>query len=147
MNTDGRMKTEFEINLPYNLKETNDDDVSWELIFKADISGPDYSASFEIPVYKTEESDKNQTKESIIKETEVTAESPVLAKEKILIQQTPERLHIFFPMFRRPGHILFFTLFLLFYLAITIFLIVKKVWFFAIIWGLIDLILIYSIFR
>ena len=145
MTPNGRYRTDFDIPLPYNLPDSDEEKVTWKIKFKADAPGPDYGSSFEIPVRKSDESDSSVTKESILKESEITEAHPSIVKERILTHRAGNTLHIYFPMFRRIGGIVFSIIFLVIWTAITVVLIYKGVWLFAFFWGLTDLIMLFSI--
>jgi hypothetical protein len=145
MTPNGRYRTDFDLTLPFDLPESSESRVTWNIKFKADVPGPDYSFSCEIPVHKTDESDNSLTKDSILEDQGVSETHPSITKEKILIHRTPERLHIYFPMFRKVGTIIFLFIFLIIWGGLTAFLIHKKVWLFAVIWGLTDALMFVSL--
>ncbi|MCH2204784.1 MAG: DUF3592 domain-containing protein [Lentisphaerales bacterium] len=145
MTPQGRYRTDFTIPLPYDIPESNESNVTWNIKFKADVPGPDYSCSFDIPVHQTEESDPTQTKDLILKDSGVTETHPSIIKERILTHRTKERLHIYFPMFRKIWSIVSLIFFLTIWIGLTVFLYYKKAWVFAVIWGLTDLMLIISL--
>jgi hypothetical protein len=141
----GQYKTNFALPLPYSLPESDNNKITWTLHFTADVPGPDYSAKFSIPVIATTESNPDQTQLSLEEDKEFSADDACLSREKITVHQTNDRLHIYLPMFRRVSGIIGFALFTLFWTGILSFMIYKKIWFMAAIWGFFDLIMIYAL--
>jgi hypothetical protein len=95
--------------IPYDLPQTEarsgNRELVWRLQAEAETTGVDYSASFEVPVFKTPESDPNFVlDDSAIAEYLAPADDKHFATQGIQIIELPgERLQIYFPPFRHTG--------------------------------------------
>lgn len=108
--------------IPYDARETDetdsDDRTVWRLEVTAEMPGIDYSASFEVPVFTTEESSPTfQVQEEAVGAMVVEIpDEELLRQSRVEIEPLPgggSRFH--FPMARFPGQAAGLTIFLLFW--------------------------------
>jgi hypothetical protein len=86
-----------------------DDEVSWRLEVEAETPGLDYAAAFELPVYRTEDSDQAETARDAA-HLEVVPDAPALRdsprpepRSAIVVAREGDGLVIDFPPARNPG--------------------------------------------
>ncbi|MCJ8331667.1 MAG: DUF3592 domain-containing protein [Lentisphaeria bacterium] len=137
----------FEMKIPYDIPDSDTANHSWTLTIKADVPGPDYSARFNIPVFKTDASDPiNTTSNETIDPEKISLEK-IAQDERVIIQQSAEKLQIKFPLLRNISTVIFLFIFTAIWIGITFFLYTKAAWLFFGIWFLIDLILVYAMIK
>jgi hypothetical protein len=132
----------IEIAVPSDAPATDATDgersVYWRLTVDADLPGIDYSASFDVPVFKTEFSD--------FRPHGVQAHVTAPADPKSFIErQTPEGRELYFPRFRAPAQAFMSLLFTTIWLGAIAFMVVTDVpMAIPIIFGLIAIPLVFS---
>jgi len=113
--------------IPFDSKETNENNsnnvIIWRLKISAEVPGVDYKATFEIPVFKTEESSEEfELDKTILKEykEETTQESLLKNSGIILENKMNGELKFIFPTGGKQS--VFLLLFILIWSAVVIFL-------------------------
>ncbi len=92
--------------IPYDLKhsstEHTDSDIVWRLEVTADVPGVDYSAKFEVPVFRTDESSEDYEPEEAFADAdnEATDLSVDLRREGVVMRRTAGGFQVHFPMLR-----------------------------------------------
>ena len=137
--------------IPYNSSETDKSNtrnqIFWRLEVMAKVPGVDYAARFEVPVYRTHQSNPQITADSAIIATEQSPQDRLdaLSKAHINIEPLPsggQRIEI--PMARNKGPALGISLFMLFWTgAIAVMIKLHAPLIFPIVFGLFDLLVIY----
>ncbi|MGH7534249.1 MAG: hypothetical protein ACREMG_01550, partial [Gemmatimonadales bacterium] len=89
--------------------------VLWRLEVEAAVPGIDYASSFEVPVFRTADSEKPRTagEEAALKDPQAPAVYQQPAESPITVTSTLRGTEIFFPAARNPGAALGLTAFLL----------------------------------
>jgi hypothetical protein len=103
--------------IPYDCRPTDESGSSgrtfWRLIATAKLPGPNFSANFEVPVFKTPQSDPNFVVDRSLIAAYTAAEDPEcdLREAGILKTDAPssEGIRLVFPMARAPGMAFLFT--------------------------------------
>jgi uncharacterized protein DUF3592 len=139
--------------IPFDAQETDEsnqnDKIVWRLEVKASVPGVDYSAKFEIPVFRTEESSPDFVPdESAISEFMAKSDSGKMFRNAgIIYQELPSGGRIItFPMARHPGTALGLTVFLAIWSGVVIFMFkLGAPIFFPIIFGIIDLLIFWGV--
>jgi len=111
--------------LPVDARETDDsdsaDEILWRLEVEADVPGIDYRARFEVPVFRTEESDTPLTPEDEaalqLSDEEIFRQSP---DSRIYVTSALTRTEIFFAPARNVGAALSLTIFFALWAGITV---------------------------
>ncbi|MCM8532748.1 MAG: DUF3592 domain-containing protein, partial [Lentisphaeraceae bacterium] len=137
LNTHNQVETKFSFIIPYELP-SSDDSVIWNIQFKADMPGPDFSSSFDIPVHKTAESSSALSLDEALAQKDTLTLHHAIIKEGIQIRHIDDTLHLYFPMFRKLKTIIGLSAFWIVWMGLTIFFYQKGIWFFVAIWGLFD---------
>jgi len=79
----GQTRIPIEFSIPYDCKQTDftyhDNQIKWRLESNSEITGVDYSSTFEIPVFRTEESSKEVTEEKLAQSQIEDSSDPVLS--------------------------------------------------------------------
>lgn len=137
--------------IPYDSQETNSNNPSnkilWRLEIKAKVPGVDYAASFEVPVFKTPQS----FEDFVLDKSSIAAyEAPInheaaWADEGIRVEPLPAGGKRYsFPCARNKKAIVSFFMFLLIWTGVVLLLLkLKAPIFFPIIFGLVDILLIW----
>src|SRR5580693_4143586 len=133
------------------------DQVLWLLHAEADIPGIDYSDDFELPVFKTSFSAEQVPSDSPAETSSfaagTSAESnaePVAAPAhpKVTVSSEDGATEFYFPAFRTPSRALFLLIFTVIWTGVVYFLFhAKAPWFFPVIFGLMDLFVIFGMFH
>jgi len=125
--------------------------VLWRLDVEAAVPGIDYASSFEVPVFRTADSEKPRTagEEAALQDPQAPAVYQQPAESPITVTTTLRGTEIFFPAARNPGAALSLTAFLLIWSggiwasihfgAPMIFPIVAALFWVFIFWGALDL--------
>jgi hypothetical protein len=137
--------------------DNSSDQVLWLLHAQADIPGIDYTDDFELPVFKTsfsaEQAPTNSPSEVSGFAAETSGDSnavPVAAPShpKVIISSQDGGTEFYFPAFRTPSRATFLLIFTLIWTGVVYFLFHSKApWFFPIIFGLMDLFVIFGFFH
>ena len=110
--------------IPYEQHPTDEDaGFLWRLEVQAEMPGVDYRASFEVPVFKTEESSAEPPADESLLEEYVAApsfESAVSRAGGRLLSQTGYRSELVFPMGRNLGLALVITVFAAIWTGISV---------------------------
>ena len=133
------------------------DQVLWLLHAQADIPGIDYSDDFELPVFKTSFS-APPAPDNLSSETSAfatatsgdsSAESVVApANPKVIVSSQDGGTEFYFPAFRTPSRALFLLIFAVIWTGAVYFLFHSKApSFFPVIFGLMDLFVIFAVFH
>ena len=133
------------------------DQVLWLLHAQADIPGIDYSDDFELPVFKTSTfvapSSATTAPETFGFSSEtagVTDSAPIAAPahSKVVISSQAGGTEFYFPAFRTPSRALFLIFFTAVWSGVVYFLLHSNApWFFGIVFGFFDLLLILICFH
>jgi len=133
------------------------DQVLWLLHAQADIPGIDYTDDFELPVFKTSFSAEQAPTDSPSEVSGFAAGTsgdsnavPVAAPAhpKVIISSQDGGTEFYFPAFRTPSRALFLLIFSVIWTGVVYFLFHSKApWFFPIIFGLMDLFVIFGLFH
>ena len=119
--------------------------IIWRLNAKAKMSGPDFNAVFDVPVFnvpgaaaaRAAEPDPTATLQMPIEEVRRDEHS------KIQIRNAPGGREFFFPAARNPGTAFVFTVCMLFWSAMVWFMFdLKAPWLFRVVFGLVDVLLV-----
>jgi hypothetical protein len=109
----------FAFEIPYDCRETDEKDsnnrVFWSLQAQAMVPGVDFDATFELPVFRTEQSSETVTTRSLSHAPQMSSDELVQLREnsKIRVGSSPGGgKEIFFPAARNPGTAAGMTLFL-----------------------------------
>ena len=116
--------------IPYECRESDDSDpdnmILWELEIRAETPGIDYFAEFEVPVFKTPQSDPDFVPDEQLAEEYVAPEDPErdLRDAGVIRTVSPEGdgLRFIFPMARLRGTAIGMTLFALLATGVSLFL-------------------------
>jgi hypothetical protein len=137
--------------------DNSSDQVLWLLHAEADIPGIDYSDDFELPVFKTsfsaEQAPSDSPAETSSFAAGTSAESnaePVAAPAhpKVTVSSEDGATEFYFPAFRTPSRALFLLIFTVIWTGVVYFLFhAKAPWFFPVIFGLMDLFVIFGMFH
>ncbi|MCM8536608.1 MAG: DUF3592 domain-containing protein [Lentisphaeraceae bacterium] len=146
MTPNAKVKTNFSFTLPFSMPDSGTDGVTWTIDVKADIPGPDFSSSFQVPILKTDESDSSITTSKIFEEKDTALKYESIAQEKIKVHEANGTLHIYFPMFRKKAAIFTVSVFLTLWMGITVFLFFEKAWLFLFAWGFFDILIGVALF-
>ena len=127
------------------------DELAWKLEVRAATPGIDYSAGFEVPVYRTEASFEPETARSAAHLRPVAFSAPDLPAgaprpephSPIEVSHDGEGLVILFPAARNKGAAAAVTAFGILWTAITLFLAMRAPFVFPIVFGLFDLLIGY----
>jgi hypothetical protein len=140
--------------IPYECRSTDetlsDNQTVWRLVAKAKVPGVDFSAAFDVPVFKTAESNANFVADSSVMAEYVLAPNPErdLHDAGVVREPSPsgEGFKFTFPMGRNLGSTLGISAFWLFWSgAIVLMIYLKAPLFFPIVFGLFDaLILVFA---
>jgi hypothetical protein len=109
--------------IPYELPDSNSDNVKWKLMVDAPTDGVDYHAEFEVPVFKTAASSRTpsafaaENSELFAATTLATLASGARAR---VDEDFPDRKILYFSMGRHLGMSTFLTLFTLGCLAVAV---------------------------
>ncbi len=138
--------------LPSDARESDDrnsdDRIIWRLEVDADVPGVDYHAQFEIPVFRTAESDTplSEEAETALAQAGPRAEYQPPADSPIRVTPAPGGMEVHFPMARNIGPAIFTTGFTAVWTAIVYFLYQSNApGFFWIVFGLFDALMIYVV--
>ncbi len=133
------------------------DQVFWLLHAQADVPGIDYSDEFELPVFKTSSSMDELSAASSSDTFGATTDSasdsstaPVAApaQTKVVISSQEGGTEFYFPAFRTPSRAIFLVIFTSIWTGVVYFLLHSSApWFFAVVFGFFDLILILAMFH
>ena len=134
------------------------DQVLWFLHAQADIPGIDYTDDFELPVFKTSASVEQASAFSSSAETlgsasgslseSETAPVAAPANPKVIISSQAGGTEFYFPAFRTPSRALFLMIFTSIWTGVVYFLLRSSApWFFPIVFGFFDVILIFAMFH
>jgi hypothetical protein len=134
------------------------DQVLWFLYAQADIPGVDYTDDFELPVFKTSASVEQSSAFSSSSETfgsatgsfseSETASVAAPANPKVIISSQAGGTEFYFPAFRTPSRALFLLIFTSIWTGVVYFLLRSSApWFFPIVFGFFDVILIFAMFH
>jgi hypothetical protein len=95
------------------------DRVVWRLQVDADVPGVDYSSAFEVPVFRTAESDQPRTarEEAATRDPQAPAEYRQPATSRIQVTSNRRGTEILYPAARNPGVAVGLTVFLLIWCA------------------------------
>jgi hypothetical protein len=148
-----RSSIPVDFTIPYEAEpteeRTDDDETLWRLEVTAETAGIDFSAQFEVPVFRTAESRRDSEPEQSPWPTEETQEGVQvdLAQEGIGKDWLSEGGYALdFPAARHKGAALGLTLFTLLWTGVTALLIhLDAGLFFPIIWGLFNLLLLIGV--
>ena len=134
--------------IPFDSIETNNDDsdseIYWRLTTEAAVPGIDYKAQFQIPVFRTTESNPH----FVLAESEITRmqQNPdpgdALHDSGIRLEKGMSTLRIIFPMFRQKIMATFLTLFTAIWTGLTIFLFKAGVPILPLVFGLFNIFLL-----
>ncbi len=138
--------------LPSDVRESDDrnsnDRIIWRLQIDADVSGVDYHAQFEVPVFRTAESDTPLTEEAerALAPSGSREEYQPPADSPIRVTPAPGGMEVHFPMARHIGPALFTTAFTAVWTAIVYFLYQSNApGLFWMLFGLFDVLMIYVV--
>ena len=142
------------------------DQLLWLLTAKADVPGVDYSDKFEVPVFRTAGGAASPAPDTNFASSVFTSsfssaagtapafesdssEVPAPLHPKVVVSTTHDgSTEFYFPAFRNPGQTLGLLLFTAVWSGIVYFLAHSKApFFFAVVFGLVDFILIYGFFQ
>jgi hypothetical protein len=139
--------------IPYDAEPTeersDDDEILWRLEVEAETPGIDYAAKFQVPVFKTADSQADFELEDSAQASHLSAQDPIalLATEGIRKEFLPTggyALH--FPAARHKGAALGMTSFFVVWTAITVFLFISDApLLFPIAFGLFDLLMLWAV--
>jgi hypothetical protein len=141
--------------VPFDCRPTqevsSDNEYLWKLTVKAAVPGLDYSADFQIPVFKTDESQENI--ENIAAEDQhkrLKREEPiqnVLSQQRIHMQDLPSGgVQLHFPFARPLGVCIGISIFFFIWTAVIAFMIhAKAPVLFPIVFGLFDLLIVFFV--
>ena len=146
----GRTAIPVHFNIPYELPSSLEGNpaIVWRLEILADIPGVDYSAQFEVPVFKTPQSDpeRQPAEDPTAAFQPPPQEYQPPAKSRIQARDIFDGVELYFPAARNPGGIAALLVFLAIWNAIFWVLMVKKApIIFPIVWGLADTILMLAL--
>ncbi|MFY9843977.1 MAG: HEAT repeat domain-containing protein [Terriglobales bacterium] len=148
--------------IPSDAYESNheqpSDQVLWLLHAQADVPGVNYSDDFEVPVFRLAPSSvtasepaarfANQAEEAVAPAfLSDASDVPAPANPKVIVSVGMNGgTEFYFPAFRNPTRVLFLLLFTAVWTGVVYFLAHSKApWFFALFFGLFDLLLIYGL--
>ncbi len=139
--------------IPYDSQPTeersDDDEVLWRLEVEAETAGIDYAAKFQIPVFKTADSQADFELEDSPQTSYLSTQDPItlLASEGIRKEFLPAGGYaLLFPAARHKGVALGVTAFFALWTAITVFLLASEApRLFPIVFGLFDLLLLWAV--
>jgi len=134
------------------------DQVLWLLHAQADIPGIDYTDDFELPVFKTSASAEQASAFASSSETfgsatgsfseSETAPVAAPANPKVIISSQAGGTEFYFPAFRTPSRALFLLIFTAIWTGAVYFLLRSSApWFFPLVFGFFDVILIFAMFH
>jgi hypothetical protein len=137
--------------ISYDSLETNeenpDNKIIWRLDVKASVPGVDYSASFEVPVFRTQKSSKDFVLDKKSISAYEVKQEPVEVFNSAGILTGPSltgAMRFYFPMARNKGAGLFLTAFVLIWTIIVYFLFTKHApVLFGIMFGALDILFLY----
>ncbi|MDH3718942.1 MAG: hypothetical protein OES79_12555, partial [Planctomycetota bacterium] len=142
----------IQFQIPYESRETSDENPSskiiWRLEVRAAVTGTDYAAAFDIPVFKTSESspDFQMDTSAIDQYRKERKPAQVLADSGVRVEHMAGGKRWMFPPARHIGSALGLTLFLLIWLgAIVLMIHLGAPLFFPIIFGLFGLLLVWGV--
>jgi HEAT repeat protein len=138
--------------------DNSSDQVLWLLHAQADVPGIDYSDDFELPVFKAsfsaEQAPSDSSSESFgfaagKSSNDSNAESVAApANPKVIVSPQDGGTEFYFPAFRTPSRALFLLIFAVIWTGVVYFLFHSKApWFFPVIFGLMDLFVIFAVFH
>ncbi len=137
--------------------DNSSDQVLWLLHAQADIPGIDYTDDFELPVFKTsftaEQAPSDSSSElsgfaAGTSDDSNTVSVSAPAHPKVIISSQDGGTEFYFPAFRTPSRALFLLVFTVIWTAVVYFLFHSKApWFFPIIFGLMDLFVVFGLFH
>lgn len=137
--------------------DNSSDQVLWLLHAQADIPGIDYADDFELPVFKTsfsaEQASSDSSTETSGFATGTSSDSnvepvAVPANPKVIVSSQDGGTEFYFPAFRTPSRALFLLIFSVIWTGVVYFLFHSKApWFFPVIFGLMDLFVIFAVFH
>jgi hypothetical protein len=138
-------------------RDSSSDQVLWLLHAQADIPGIDYSDDFELPVFKTsfsvEQAPDNSSSETSGFATGTSGDSnaesvAAPANPKVIVSPQDGGTEFYFPAFRTPSRALFLLIFTVIWTGVVYFLFHSKApWFFPVIFGLMDLFVVFAVFH
>jgi hypothetical protein len=139
--------------IPYDSEPTeersDDDEILWRLEVEAETPGIDYAAKFQVPVFKTAESQADFELEDSAQPSHLSAQDPVtlLAAEGIRKEFQPTGGYaLIFPAARHKGAALGLTAFFAVWTAIVFFLATSDAPFiFPLLFGLFDLLMLWAV--
>jgi hypothetical protein len=140
-------------NIPYKTTQTDSDkDVSWRLTATAKVPGVDYKSKFEVPVFKTADSDPDfdiTQEDNSFKDLESKIDpAQALKQARIKINESMNGSTITFPMLQNIGAIFMLFIFTLIWTGASVFLFVAKApIIFLVIWPLFNVLLIIGLFN
>jgi hypothetical protein len=137
------------------------DQVLWLLHAQADVPGVDYSDDFELPVFRSTASPApaRDSQSQISSGTDafgfpaasMDSDSSAVAQPaqtKVIVSMHSGGTEFYFPAFRNPAHALGLLAFTLIWSGVVYFLYHSRApWFFFVVFGLFDLLLIYGVFH
>jgi hypothetical protein len=121
--------------------------IIWRLEAKAKVSGPDFNAVFDVPVFNVASAAAAQAAEP---DTTAALQMPIEEvrrdeHSKIQIRNAPGGREFFFPAARNLGVAFVLTVFMLFWSVVVCFLFhVKAPWLFRVVFGLADVFLVHG---
>ncbi len=133
--------------IPYNCTESNPHVSSncnlWRLEVKADTPGIDYNAKFEVPVFKTPDSQEqpDDSEGAATIDENRTPLADLLQREHIQYRRTASGCEMYFPAGRKLGGGIFLLIFCAVWTTVVVFLFMHAPIFFAVIFALFDLLI------
>jgi hypothetical protein len=144
----GGMLIPIAFRIPSDVPQTDesraDNKMIWRLEVTADVPGIDYHARFEVPVFKTELSTSapDVSSSELVSASLDGFEQP--ADSRIRVTEQGRGLEIVFGRARNPGPAMGITVFTVIWTAVVVFLLGSDApFFFPLIFGLVDLLIIY----
>jgi hypothetical protein len=117
--------------------------VIWKVTAEAAVAGIDYSASFEVPVFHTAESDAPAPADVVAREQERMAEYRLPADAPVKLEETGRGVDVAFPMGRNPGVAFGITVFAILWSAVVYALVrFEAPWLFRIVFAAVDLLVV-----
>ncbi len=111
----------IDADLPESDDSNPSDSLIWRLELSADVPGVDYSANFEVPVFRTDESDTPLSKEERkgfgVPEEDVKYRPPT--NSKIEVNRKIRGAEVYFPPARNPGTAFGLSVFLLIWIGVV----------------------------
>lgn len=136
---DGKVKTKFSFDIPYDTPSSEDEGVTWRIDVKSNILGPNYSSSFKIPVYKRTQSNSNLSLKEKYKEQTDQIHLLSIPQEKLKVNIINDTLYLSAPIIRYPYIISSLIIILSITTILTTFFFQYGIWIFFSIFILIDI--------